>query len=259
MQPAEGPQGGNRARSSDQSRGDAVRGRAGQVEDDPIPARRAAASPDSGPSPDQKAATEFFTTATRNLQEAGERAGVRRMIVVSIIGIDRFTAGYMAAKAPTPGRRRRRPGRRSWRSPVRGRRISSTRRNGSPPGAATPCGRGRAIRPTRIVPSMSGRPAARAACHSCRPDIRAVARLHVLNHRPDRMPWAVIRSGRKNNRPLCRSQHAVPREGSFSPRGFFSRPGAKPATLAHPLLAAALRTSSAPTVGTTSGVCRRWA
>jgi uncharacterized protein YbjT (DUF2867 family) len=51
----------------------------------------------SGPSPDQKPATEFFTTAARNLQEAGERAGVQRMVVVSIIGVDRFTAGYMAA------------------------------------------------------------------------------------------------------------------------------------------------------------------
>lgn len=52
----------------------------------------------SGSSPEQEAATEFFTTAARNLHEAGERAGVRRMIVVSIVGIDRFTAGYMAAK-----------------------------------------------------------------------------------------------------------------------------------------------------------------
>jgi uncharacterized protein YbjT (DUF2867 family) len=52
----------------------------------------------SGPSPDQQAATEFFTTAARNLQEAGERAGVRRMVVVSIIGVDHFTAGYGAAK-----------------------------------------------------------------------------------------------------------------------------------------------------------------
>jgi len=52
----------------------------------------------SGPSPEQEAATKFFTTATRNLQGAGARAGVRRMVVVSIIGIDRFTAGYMAAK-----------------------------------------------------------------------------------------------------------------------------------------------------------------
>ena len=50
------------------------------------------------PSPDQQAATEFFTAAARNLQEAGERAGVQRMVVVSIIGIDRFTAGYYAAK-----------------------------------------------------------------------------------------------------------------------------------------------------------------
>lgn len=52
----------------------------------------------TGPSPDQKAATEFFTAAARNLHQAGERAGVRRMVVVSIIGTDRFTAGYGAAK-----------------------------------------------------------------------------------------------------------------------------------------------------------------
>jgi uncharacterized protein YbjT (DUF2867 family) len=52
----------------------------------------------TGPSPEQEAATEFVTTAARNLQEAGERAGVRRIVVVSIIGADRFTAGYNAAK-----------------------------------------------------------------------------------------------------------------------------------------------------------------
>src|SRR5918912_510145 len=52
----------------------------------------------SGPSPDQEAATAFFTAAARNLHEAGERAGVQRMVVVSIIGCDRFTAGYYAAK-----------------------------------------------------------------------------------------------------------------------------------------------------------------
>ena len=52
----------------------------------------------TGPSPDQQAATEFFTTATRNLQEAGKRAGVRRLVVVSIIGIDEFVGGYNAAK-----------------------------------------------------------------------------------------------------------------------------------------------------------------
>ena len=52
----------------------------------------------TGPSPDQQAAIEFFTTATRNLQDAGERAGVRRIVVVSIIGIDKLTSGYNAAK-----------------------------------------------------------------------------------------------------------------------------------------------------------------
>ena len=52
----------------------------------------------TGPSPDQEAATEFFTTAARNLQQAGERAGVRRIVVVSIIGADRFSGGYNAAK-----------------------------------------------------------------------------------------------------------------------------------------------------------------
>ena len=52
----------------------------------------------TGPSPDQQAATEFFTAAARNLHQAGQQAGVRRMVVVSIIGIDHFTAGYNAAK-----------------------------------------------------------------------------------------------------------------------------------------------------------------
>ena len=52
----------------------------------------------SGPSPDQKSATDFFTAATRNLQHASARAGVKQILVVSIIGIDKFTAGYMAAK-----------------------------------------------------------------------------------------------------------------------------------------------------------------
>ena len=52
----------------------------------------------SWPTSDEQAATEFFLTATRNLQEAGERAGVRRIVVVSIIGTDRFSTGYNAAK-----------------------------------------------------------------------------------------------------------------------------------------------------------------
>ena len=52
----------------------------------------------TGPSPEEAAATEFFTTATRNLQEAGQRAGVQRIVVVSIIGIDKLHGGYNAAK-----------------------------------------------------------------------------------------------------------------------------------------------------------------
>jgi hypothetical protein len=52
----------------------------------------------AGPSPEQQAATEFFTTAGRNLQQAGQQAGAGRIIVVSIIGTDRFTAGHRAAK-----------------------------------------------------------------------------------------------------------------------------------------------------------------
>src|SRR3954469_6133743 len=44
----------------------------------------------TGPSPDQEEATRFFTTAARNLQEVGERSGVKRTVVVSIIGTDRY-------------------------------------------------------------------------------------------------------------------------------------------------------------------------
>jgi uncharacterized protein YbjT (DUF2867 family) len=52
----------------------------------------------TGSSPDKDEATEFFTASARNLQEAGERAGVKRIVVVSIIGIDQFSGGYNAAK-----------------------------------------------------------------------------------------------------------------------------------------------------------------
>src|SRR6202161_3056915 len=52
----------------------------------------------TGPSAEQDAATEFFTTAARNLQEAGARGGVRQIRVVSIICTDKSTAGYGAAK-----------------------------------------------------------------------------------------------------------------------------------------------------------------
>ena len=52
----------------------------------------------TGPSPERQAATEFFTTAAGNLHEAGERAGVQRIVVVSIIGTDHYTDRYGAAK-----------------------------------------------------------------------------------------------------------------------------------------------------------------
>jgi uncharacterized protein YbjT (DUF2867 family) len=52
----------------------------------------------TGPSPEEAAATEFFTTATRNFHEIGATAGVERLVVVSIIGCDRFSAGYNVSK-----------------------------------------------------------------------------------------------------------------------------------------------------------------
>ena len=52
----------------------------------------------TGPSPDQAEATEFFTTSARNVQRAGAAAGADRIVVVSIIGIDKFEAGYNASK-----------------------------------------------------------------------------------------------------------------------------------------------------------------
>ena len=54
----------------------------------------------SWPSNEQEPATEFFLASARNLQEAGERAGVQRIVVVSIIGADRATTGYIASKIP---------------------------------------------------------------------------------------------------------------------------------------------------------------
>src|SRR6266568_4248743 len=48
----------------------------------------------AGPSSEQRAATEFFTTAAANLQ----RAGVARYVVVSIVGIEKSAGGYGSAK-----------------------------------------------------------------------------------------------------------------------------------------------------------------
>jgi uncharacterized protein YbjT (DUF2867 family) len=52
----------------------------------------------TGPSPDEQAATEFFTTAMRNIQTAGIEAGVQLLVLVSIVGCDRFSGGYNKAK-----------------------------------------------------------------------------------------------------------------------------------------------------------------
>ncbi|MEU6430339.1 NAD(P)H-binding protein [Microbispora sp. NPDC046973] len=49
-------------------------------------------------SSDQDAATEFFRTSARNLHEAGRKAGVAQIAVASIIGADKATAGFLAAK-----------------------------------------------------------------------------------------------------------------------------------------------------------------
>lgn len=51
-----------------------------------------------GSSPDQAEATEFFRTSARNLHEAADLAGVGAIVVISILGIDQFTAGYNVAK-----------------------------------------------------------------------------------------------------------------------------------------------------------------
>jgi uncharacterized protein YbjT (DUF2867 family) len=52
----------------------------------------------TNPTPDHDETIRFFTTASRNLQQAGNCAGVRHLVVVSIIGADRFKAGYIGAK-----------------------------------------------------------------------------------------------------------------------------------------------------------------
>jgi uncharacterized protein YbjT (DUF2867 family) len=52
----------------------------------------------TGPSPSEEEATAFFTASARNLQRAGAAAGAKRIVLVSIIGIDKFQSGYNAAK-----------------------------------------------------------------------------------------------------------------------------------------------------------------
>lgn len=52
----------------------------------------------TGPSPEEGPAAEFFTTAAANLQREGANAGVKRIVVASIIGVDHFKTGYGVAK-----------------------------------------------------------------------------------------------------------------------------------------------------------------
>jgi hypothetical protein len=47
---------------------------------------------------EEKPATSFFTAVSERLQQAGARAGVQGVIVLSIVGIDRLQHGYWAAK-----------------------------------------------------------------------------------------------------------------------------------------------------------------
>jgi uncharacterized protein YbjT (DUF2867 family) len=53
---------------------------------------------DAATTPTPEGAMEFFTTAARNLQMAGDRAEVERIVVVSIIGVHNYDRGYGAAK-----------------------------------------------------------------------------------------------------------------------------------------------------------------
>jgi uncharacterized protein YbjT (DUF2867 family) len=52
----------------------------------------------TGPTPDEEEEKAFFTASAHNLQRAGAAAGASRIVVVSIIGIDKFKGGYNAAK-----------------------------------------------------------------------------------------------------------------------------------------------------------------
>src|SRR6478672_8034072 len=54
----------------------------------------------SWPTSEQEPATEFFLASAANLQAYAERAGVRPVVVTSIVGADRFRAGYTAWKIP---------------------------------------------------------------------------------------------------------------------------------------------------------------
>lgn len=52
----------------------------------------------NGGTNDETEARAFFTAAGHSLQQAATRAGVERLVVLSIVGVDRASAGYLAAK-----------------------------------------------------------------------------------------------------------------------------------------------------------------
>jgi uncharacterized protein YbjT (DUF2867 family) len=70
----------------------------GEGLDDAVRGADAIIDASTQPTPDEAAATAFFETATANIQTAAVRAGVERIVVVSIIGCDRFSGGYQHAK-----------------------------------------------------------------------------------------------------------------------------------------------------------------
>jgi hypothetical protein len=47
---------------------------------------------------DESKATDFFTAAGQHIQDAAARAGADRIVLLSIVGIDRVASGYYAAK-----------------------------------------------------------------------------------------------------------------------------------------------------------------
>jgi uncharacterized protein YbjT (DUF2867 family) len=48
--------------------------------------------------PSPELASRFFTASARNLHEVGQKAGVQRMVEVSVLGVDHFTTGQGAAR-----------------------------------------------------------------------------------------------------------------------------------------------------------------
>ena len=53
----------------------------------------------NAPSFDEPAVTDFFRTSTRNLLDAGERAGIAHHVALSVVGTSKLqTSGYFRAK-----------------------------------------------------------------------------------------------------------------------------------------------------------------